>query len=209
MWLKKNLEWLTDGVGRTTLLHPNALRLCVRQTCLKFVDMCVASNDMIEGSVDTCFGWVYTFQWMYMLDRELSWLDDGSLQSGEVGCWQTSVWPAAQDIGNGTMLRILEAIAPLLRRCAAVISSPAKTHDGPAASHTTSEIMRHGECVGECMRVLSALLKSRRGAIISPSPVTTSGHIECDSWDGVTKTLMASGCAILGSETVSKVLALL
>jgi hypothetical protein len=199
MWLKKNLEWLTDGVSRSVILPPEALRLCVRQTCLRFIDTCVASDDMTEGSVDVCFGWVYTFQWMYMLDRELSWLDDGSWQSGDASCWETSVWPAGQYIGNGTMLRVLGAFAPLLRRCAGVIASPSKSSEGSPVSHTTSEVMRYGECVGECMRVMSAFLKSRRGAIVSPSSGTS------DSWDDVTDTLMAAGCAILGSETVSKV----
>lgn len=193
---------------------------------MEFLDMCALSRDMSEGTVDKCFGWVYTFQCMHLLDRDVSWLDDGSWEATD-GCWESSVWPAGQDIGNGSLLKFLETVSPLLHRCAVALSRPPPTESsapaaaitppaallptpsletdaegGTESSQTAADVMRYAECVGECLRVVSAVLKPRRGAIV---PATDSSGT-ADAWDEVSDSILRDGCVVLSSQFVSKVL---
>lgn len=183
---------------------------------------------------------------MYQLDKEFSWLDDAVWVSDQ-GCWNSSVWPAGQDLGEGTLLKFISAMEPLLRRCANVLSEQPDTqsiitesesytleienidgndenkennneqddngdngdnsNDNNNEGRGATEVMRFAECVGECMRVLSAVLKTRRGALIPA--YNEDNATENDKWGTITDSILYNGCKILSSDLVSKVIRLL
>ena len=197
--------------------------------------MCLYQENLFICLIDRCFEWVYTFQWMYQLDKEFSWLDD-AIWVSEQGCWNSSVWPAGEDLGEGTLLKFMSAMEPLLRRCSNVLGNQSqiitveannllevdKDDDDDGGENNNennnesqnknknteargaTEVMRFAECAGECMRVLSAVLKTRRGALIPPYRQEINN--ENNKWGIITDSILYNGCKILSSDLVSKVI---
>jgi hypothetical protein len=191
------------------------------------LETCLTSEDLSHLSLDRCFEWIYTFQWMHHLDKEILWIDD-AVWSTDLGCWDSSVWPAGQDLGEGSLLLILQVMNPLLSRCAYLLDHGAGEESQLLHllllsliqfysysylyiedSRSATEVMRISECAGECMRVLSAILKPRRGAIVSPVIIgKTDDEVSdpsSDPWGRVTSEIIQNGCKILCSELVNKV----
>jgi hypothetical protein len=208
IWLRKYIEWLFETFVKSPLLLPNDARLAIREVSLELLDSCLHDENLMSCPIDRCFEWIYTFQWMYQFDKEISWLDDAEWIS-EQGCWNSSIWPAGQDLGDGSLLKLVHAMEPLLRRCATALDEQEKSSQeegeelNEEKSRGATELMRFAECAGECMRVLSAILKPRRGAVISP--LSPSDDPEKDQWNIISNSIMFHGCKLLSSDLVSKV----
>lgn len=201
IWFRKYLEWLFDAIVKTSLLSQVDLRTTLRFVCSKLLNLCRKEN-LLTCSIDRCFEWINTFQWMYQFDKEISWIDDAEW-AAEEGCWNSSVWPAGQDLGEGTLLFLIGTMEPLLRRCAVVLAEQSAANiSGEDRNRGATELMRFSECAGECMRILSAILKPRRGGIIS-----TVHDEEKDEWGVISDSVLECGCKILSSDLVSKVTA--
>lgn len=203
IWFRKYFEWLFDAIVKSTFLTSTELRLTIRSVCSSLLDICKKEN-LLMCSIDRCFEWINTFQWMYQFDKEISWIDDAEWVSDE-GCWNSSVWPAGQDLGDGTLLQLIETMEPLLRRCAVVLTDnakPAVLYGGESSNLGATELMRFAECAGECMRILSAILKPRRGGIISTFSYEEENK---NRWGVVADSILEFGCKILSSDLVSKV----
>jgi hypothetical protein len=198
---------------KSSLLSSSDIRQCVRDVCVDLLNICQREENLLDCTIDRCFEWINTFQWMNQFDKEISWIDDAEWVT-EQGCWNSSVWPAGQDLGDGTLLTLLNAMEPLLRRCATVLDVPQQLEEEPEEAageevgeenrRSSTELMRFAECAGECMRVLSAILKPRRGAVISPLDREFCANPEEDRWNVVSGSVLYHGCKILSSDLVSK-----
>lgn len=207
IWFRKYLEWLLEALMKSPLLSPSDIRKCVREVCMDLLNICQHEENLLDCTIDRCFEWINTFQWMFQFDKEISWIDDAEWVA-EQGCWNSSVWPAGQDLGDGTLLSLLNAMEPLLRRCATTLDPHQQPkekieEDGEERGISSTELMRFAECAGECMRVLSAILKPRRGAVIAPLDSANSEEAG-DRWSVVSNSILYHGCKILSSDLVSK-----
>jgi hypothetical protein len=214
IWFRKYLEWLFEALMKSSLFSSSEIRQCVRDVCLNLLSRCQHEENLLDCTIDRCFEWINTFQWMNQFDKEISWIDDAEWVA-EQGCWNSSVWPAGQDLGDGTLLMLLNVMEPLLRRCATVLDlqQEQQLEEEPGEeteevtqekSRSATELMRFAECAGECMRVLSAILKPRRGGVISPANHDSCTNPENDRWDVVSSSVLSHGCRILSSDLVSK-----
>ena len=84
--LRKSLEWLGENICRSQSLDSLGLRKCVREVGLRMLYRSIDSGDLVSKSMEHCLHWVFTFSSMFLLDRELSWLDDCALDP-DTGVW--------------------------------------------------------------------------------------------------------------------------
>lgn len=116
------------------------------------------------------------------------------------------MWPATSHLGNGSLLSLLQAMALVLQRCTTGLVSQ---ETSASSSISTGDALRYSECVGECMRVLSAVLKSRRKASIPPVSLLhetfASTEREDDMWGTTCAKIIKYGCQLLSCESCNKV----
>jgi hypothetical protein len=62
------------------------LRATVKAISLRVLNRSIDSGELVAGDLETCLHWVFSFSSMVLLDKELSWLDDSTLDP------QTGVW---------------------------------------------------------------------------------------------------------------------
>ena len=123
----------------------------------------------------------------------------------------TEVWPATAHLGNGSLLNLLQAMSMVLQRCTTGLVSLEAPSAASATTPSTStaDALRYSECVGECMRVLSAVLKSRRKASIPPISLLhetfASTANEDDAWGVTSSNIIQYGCQLLSCESCNKV----
>ena len=130
------------------------------------------------------------------------------------------MWPATSHLGEGSLLQLLQSMVLVLRRCtSALVSLDAPLSmemcdSGDSSSTVTgsssaSEALRYAECVGECMRSMSAMLKSRRKATIPPISLLHSAFAsndkEEDAWGATSSEILLLGCQLLTCQGCNKV----
>lgn len=80
------MEWLGEAICRSQALSPMVLRNTVRAMSLHVLNRSVDSGELIQGELENCLHWVFTFSSLVLLDKELCWLDD-SIIDPKTGAW--------------------------------------------------------------------------------------------------------------------------
>lgn len=62
------------------------LRDTVRSLSLQVLKRSIDSGELVQGDLEQCLHWVFTFSSLVLLDKELNWLDD-SILDPMTGAW--------------------------------------------------------------------------------------------------------------------------
>jgi hypothetical protein len=169
--LRNSLEWIADIAQKSTVLSPEFFADCAAESCCRVMNL-VRKESVSNMQIDWLLSWTFTLECISILDKERSWLSrpvDGSVSSFE----------------------FLSITLNIFRVCVQNISSPQDL----GKTKSSAEVLRYAESSGQCMRVISNILKNRKINLRDQN----------EDWEEFCRTAYTCSKEVLTSSLVSKV----
>jgi hypothetical protein len=230
LWLRKSIDWIGEYLGNQCTLPRGDLISCISCVSLSYLnEMNAVHSSQLQKhqshiTLSSQIEAVFSLNCMSLLDRECNWLDE---LKDEVNNNQNKNIKHDNLQDNSILLRFINALICIAEQCSFVIQplkNDSENNDAevPLSIRTTaSEIIRYAECAGECMRIISATLKSRREGHVVKWQATDDVDHDSDNgsdgsdqegaaeerllWHVVSNRVIEIGLRILSSELVNKV----
>lgn len=165
--LRNSLEWLADIALKSSAFSSEQFTEYTAESCCRVLALARAQN-FTEIPIDLLLSWTFSLECISLLDKERRWLGRGV-----------------------SIFEFLSAAMDIFKVCAGKITL---TQDS-IQSKSSAEVLRYVESCGQCMRVISNILKSRKLSLRSTD----------ENWEELCRDVYTYGAQILNSNLVNKV----
>lgn len=187
--LRKHFEWLLEALIRRYSSAARTLDV-VRKSCLRVwrSPECISILDRADGlSIDVLMAWTTALSCMATFDKEIPWLDNGSLSLGSM---------SLEIDDQSLLLEFVSTVHAIFCSCTRTIFKSQTGDSSCEGISTSAELMRLAECCGESMRGIMIVLKSRKSVSLSRSNNTL--------WTKLIDSIVDEAIPILSSEKTYK-----
>ena len=139
--LRKSLEWIVDVIANNITINSDDIKEAIREVCINIINQANTEESLEEASIDICMSWVLSFTAMAMLDKDISFLEDISIDSKNE--MDRSIHSLEND---GILLELFQVLLQIFERFS-TLAVPSKIDSTTKDSST--EVMRYAECCGE------------------------------------------------------------
>lgn len=182
---RRSMEWIVDAIKCSHIAGSIEMFACIESVVgilmRRFVVL--SSSSSASTSIETYMEWVFSFNSMCTLQKEVSWVTSTRLNSSSTILWElldASSWIFSTLVNSK-------------------ISHYSGDNDKNVPNENTSEVvMRYAECCGECMRVISILLKCVTCEEVCQMKAVKTPLVLSDQY-------LETACRILSSNLINKV----
>jgi len=140
--LRKSLDWIVDILTNNAAINTEYIKEAIRDVCIRIISQASLEESLDEAPIDICMSWVLVFTAMAMLDKDIPFLEDMSIDS------KHDIDRSVHSLENdGVLLELFQIILLIFERFSN-LAVPSKSRSD-SSSDSSTEVMRYAECCGE------------------------------------------------------------